>query len=125
MVRLFLGLQALLFLAFSIFAILQPETLANTLGASGVGADGLYEFRSNYGGVNLGIGLLCLMGTFRESLSRPALYCLLAFTGGYALGRIIGLPLADGMPANRFLGFGVYEGVTALLSFALLFRAKS
>jgi len=125
MTRLFLGLQALLFLSFGLFSLMQPDSLSQILGLSGVGTDGLFELRSNYGGVSLGAGGMCLAGALRPSLVRPALFFLLAYTGGYALGRIIGLALGDALPATSLLGYGIIEGVTVVLSLFLLRRTQA
>ncbi|MEL6324204.1 MAG: DUF4345 domain-containing protein [Pseudomonadota bacterium] len=124
MTRYFLGLNALLFLGFGVYVILNPQNLAETMQASGMGTDGLYEIRSNYGGVSIGAGLLYLFGALRRSLERPALYFLLAYTGGYALGRILALPF-DGLPSERLIAFGVFEAVTALVAALLLLRRPS
>ena len=121
MTRVFLFLNTVLFLGFGAYAFLNPEILAAIYSADGVSTDGTYEIRSNYGGVSIGAGLLCLAGAVRESLARPALFFLVAYTGGYALGRILALPL-DGTPSPNLIGYALFEAVTATLAFALLRR---
>ena len=121
MTRGFLALYALLFLAFGVFAFLNPERLIDSLGAASMSPSGTLELRSNYGGVSMGIGLMCLASVFRPSLERPALFVLLAYTGGYAVGKLAAIPL-DGVPTSNFIGYLVFESVTALLAFWLLSR---
>ena len=119
MARLFLALNTLFFLGFGVYALLNASQLAINLGTPDMSADGLYELRSNYGGVSLGAGLLCLLGALHNTFQRPALFFLLVYTGGYALGRVLAL-LFDGVPSLRLIGFGVFELVTAALAYFLL-----
>ena len=123
MARIFLFINAILFLGFGAYVFLATQGLINLLDVTDMGASGLYEIRSNYGGVSLGIGLMCLLGGLKSGLTRPALFTLMAYMGGYALGRIIALPLGD-FPSMEVIGFGVFEGVTALIS-AILLRSKT
>ncbi len=124
MTRFFLALNALLFTGYGVYAFLNAHLLAANLGAGDMAAHGLYELRSNYGGVSVGAGLLCALGAVRPSLARPALIFLIAYSGGYALGRIAGLPI-DGTPPPRLIAFGILEAVTAILAFALLKSQRS
>lgn len=119
MVRAFLAIYALLFIGFGVYVFVQAPSLAENVGYGISSSDGLYEMRSNYGGVSIGIGLLCLAAVLRPTLERPALFCLLAYTGGYALGRVIALPI-DGVSSTSLIAYGIFEAVTALLAFALL-----
>ncbi|MEL6360257.1 MAG: DUF4345 family protein [Pseudomonadota bacterium] len=124
MVRLFLAVNTILFLGFGVHVFLHTPTIAENLGIGGVNTDGLYELRSNYGGVSLGAGLLCLLGAIRAQLQRPALFFLLTYTGGYALGRLLALPY-DGLPSAALIAYGVFEAVTATIAFFLLRRLAS
>lgn len=121
MARAFLFLNTLLFTGFGIFAFLNPAQMASMMGATDMSAAGFYELRSNYGGVSIGIGIACLFGGFRQGLARPALYLLLAYTGGYALGRILALPF-DGIPPPNLIAYAIFEAVTASISGWLLLR---
>lgn len=122
--RLFLGVYAVLFAGFGAFMFMNPHVLVENLGAAGMGSNGLYELRSNYGGVSVGIGLACLAGALKRTFERPALFVLLAYTGGYALGRVAALPF-DGVPTANLIGYAVFEAVTAALAAALLARSGS
>ncbi|MEL7486488.1 MAG: DUF4345 domain-containing protein [Pseudomonadota bacterium] len=121
--RVALLIYAILFGGFGAYAFFNPEALVRTLGATSVSSDGLYELRGVYGGVSIGIALLCLSAVWRAALQRPALYMLLAYTGGYALARVAALPL-DGVPSLRLIGFGVFEAATALIAIVLLRRSS-
>ena len=118
----FLALYALLFLAFGVFAFWNPNWAMNLLGASNMSSEGVYELRSNYGGVSFGIGLMCLASVFRSELTRPALFVLMAYMGGYSIGRLAAMPI-DGVPSTTMIAYASFEIVSAVLAFALLRRA--
>ena len=126
MVRLFLLLNAVLFLGFGVFAFFNPADLflSEEISLSQISSSTMYELRSNYGGVNIGIGVACSAAVIRRSLERPALFLLLAFTGGYALGRILSLPV-DGIPSLNLVGYAFYEIITATIAFVLLRAGKA
>jgi hypothetical protein len=123
--RIFLALYALLFVAFGVYVFVQAPALAENVGYGAPNANGLYEMRSNYGGVSIGIGLMCLAGAMAPKFQRPALFTIMAYTGGYALGRIISLPI-DGIPSATLIAYGIFEAVSALIAYGLLSKqAKS
>ncbi|MEO1043686.1 MAG: DUF4345 domain-containing protein [Pseudomonadota bacterium] len=126
MARLFLLLNAVLFLGFGVYAFLNPAGLflSEGLALSDISNSMMYELRSNYGGVNIGIGLMCAAAMLRSTLQRPALFMLLAFTGGYALGRILSLPI-DGIPSLNLIGYAFYEIITATIASLLLRTGKA
>lgn len=121
MTRLFLAFNVLAFGGFGLLMFFAPQTAVDFLGAPSVSADGFYELRGIYGGVSLGAALLFLAGVLKPDMQRPALYFILAYTGGYALARIAALPL-DGIPSARFRFFAGFEIVSALAALYLLRR---
>ncbi len=121
MIRAFLGWNAFVFLGFGILMFFNPERAVDALGATTMSSDGIYEMRGIYGGVSFGAGLLALAGVLKTHMERPALYFLLAYTGGYALARIAALPL-DGFPGGLYPMFAGFEILTALISIYLLRR---
>ena len=122
MTKVILAIYTLLYIGFGVYVFLHAPALAENVGYGIPNSNGLYEMRSNYGGVSIGIGLMCLAGTFYTRLQRPALFVLLAYMGGYALGRAVALPI-DGIPSASLIAYGVFEAATAVLAFALLRRA--
>ncbi len=119
MIRAFLVLYTLLFIGFGVYVFFHAPTLAENVGFGTPNSNGLYEVRSNYGGVSIGIGLMCLAGVLKPALQRPALFVIFAYTGGYALGRLIALPI-DGVPSASLIAYAVFEAVSAFLAFLLL-----
>lgn len=99
--------------------IANAPALAGNVGYVETTSDGLYELRSNYGGVSIAAGLLCLFGAMRNAFERPALWFLLTYTGGYMIGRIAALPI-DGVPSKTIFYYTIFEIVTAVLAVVML-----
>lgn len=87
-------------------------------------AMGIYEMRGIYGGVSIGAALLFWAGFFKRDMERPALYFILAYTGGYILARIAAVPL-DGMPTGKMPLFIGFEAVSAFCAYLLLRRINA
>lgn len=99
-------------------AAMAPVELAiNTVSA-------MNELRANYGGLQIGLGLLLLAGVFRAALTRPALLAQALIVGGLACGRLISIAL-DGLPNNFIQSLVVLESVIALTSLALYCRSST
>ena len=112
--RIFLSLTALMFLAFGAWSITDPIGMTARLGAEIGGVSGVFEMRGVYGGVSLGLAMLCLLGTLRERFLFPALCAVAAYMGGYVIGRGASLLAGDtALSSNWF--FAGYE----LLMFAI------
>lgn len=124
MVRGVLAIYTLLYIGFGVYVFWHAPALAENVGYGTPNSNGLYEMRSNYGGVSVGLGLMCLAGALRQSLERPALFVLLTYMGGYAIGRIVALPI-DGIPSTSLIAYGVFEAFTAILAFGLLRRTAT
>jgi len=119
MTKIFLLIQGLGFGLFGLYCFFNPEFMMAGLGAPSMSGDGLYELRGIYGGVSIGGAMVILSGFFKQTMQRPALFFILAYTGGYALARVAALPL-DGMPGSQFYPFIGYEVVSALIAAYLL-----
>lgn len=117
--RIFLLVQAIAWLIFGMMMFLKPELSIEFLETKSMSAEGLNEIRSIYGGTSLGAAGLMFAGFFKATMQRPALFFLLAYTGGYAFARIAALPL-DGFPGGLIPIFASLEILTALIAIFLL-----
>ena len=122
--RIFLLLQAIIFTVFGLYSFLNPHATMELLGAPSMSAMGVYEMRGIYGGVSIGAALLFWAGFFKADMQRPALYFILAYTGGYILARVAALPL-DGMPYGKMPFFIAFEAISALIALILLRRQSA
>lgn len=116
-VRLFLGFSALVWLPYGVYCFFDPSFLEQAAGIVGHSATAMTELRAMYGGLEAGIGTLCLCALFRRSLVQPALLMLCFICGGLALTRPAGLFLDGSASAYTFfaLALEVPSAVIAIL----------
>ena len=105
--RLFLGFSALVWLPYGVFCGFRPSFLAEAAGVVANSPTAITEVRAMYGGLEAGIGALCLCALFRSSLVRPALVMLCFVCGGLGLTRLIGLLLDGSASAYTFGGLAL------------------
>lgn len=121
MIRIFLLVQALVFLTFGFASLLDPLAVVSHFGMVAEGRHAVYELRGVYGGISLGCGLLALSGAFKTDWARPALIFLMTYAGGYLIARLVGLAL-DGLPEPYYWAFIGYEAAVCLIAVILLGR---
>jgi hypothetical protein len=80
--------------------------------------------RAMYGGLEAGIGALCLCALLRSSLVRPALLTLCFICGGLGLTRLFGL-LLDGSASTYTFGALVLEIPSAVIATVLVRRVHA
>jgi hypothetical protein len=89
------------------------------LGVDSVNA--LNEVRANYGGMQIGIGLLLISALFISWLTRPALLTLALLTGGLVIGRLVSMAF-DGLPNQTIQVLFGLESITAIMASFLFFQ---
>ncbi|MGB3625485.1 MAG: DUF4345 family protein [Henriciella sp.] len=115
LVRIFLGLISLMFVAFGLWSIADPLGMTAQLGVETSGPNNIFEMRGIYGGVSLGAAALTGAGALRPaSFERPALWFLAAYMGGYTLSRLVSVIMGDSPTFTSWM-FASFE----VLSFAL------
>nr|WP_070958629.1 DUF4345 family protein [Hyphomonas sp. Mor2] len=121
MTRIFLALTSLMFLAFGLWSLTDPVGMTARLGVEPGGIAGVFEMRGVFGGVSLGAGLLCLLGSLKEKFEFAALCFIAAYMGGYVIGRGASFIAGDTALASNWL-FAGFEAVMFLISAALAAR---
>ncbi|MEM5518380.1 DUF4345 family protein [Henriciella sp. AS95] len=122
--RLFLGLIALLFIAFGLWSLFDPLGMTAQLGVETSGPNNVFEMRGIYGGVSLGAAALTGMGALQPAkFERPALWFLAAYMGGYTLSRAVSL-IAGDTPTATSWAFASFEVLTFILTCVAL-RSRS
>ena len=79
----------------------------------------LNEVRANYGGMQMGIGLLLVSAALMTWLTRPALLALSLVTGGLVVGRLMSI-MIDGTPnstVQALLGLEFFTTAIAIFLF--------
>ena len=116
----FLLLMAAIYLPIGLWAIIAPAQDAlglelpsfyEAVGLSVISPIGYSEFAGIYGGINIVIGLMFLIGIFKEQVGLFSIKILIFLVGSIALGRFLLMLLGSqaGLPAeiNTFLIFEI------------------
>ena len=117
--RIFLGINAVLWLPYGIFCLVQPGSLAEAAGVAAVSTTGTIELRAMYGGVQSAIGVLCGLAALRDGLQRPALVGLAFVTGGLFLGRVAGVFVAGDVSSYTGMALGLEISLASLATWFL------
>ena len=97
-IRLFLLLMFVMYFGIGLWAIASPlfsgldldyPSITEYIGFSISSMIGYSELAGIYGGLNLGVGILCFIGIFSINYMRRALQLLMFLTGSIAMGRIL------------------------------------
>ena len=116
----FLLLMAAVYLPIGLWAIIAPAQDAlglelpsfyEAVGLSVISPIGYSEFAGIYGGINIVIGLMFLIGIFKEQVGLFSIKILVFLVGSIAIGRFLLMLLGSqaGLPAeiNTFLVFEI------------------
>jgi hypothetical protein len=117
--KLFLGFSVLLWLPYGLFCTFVPGYLGEVAGVLGESPTGATEIRAMYGGLQAGIGSLCLFALIRPAQIRNALVTLCFLTGGLFVARFIGF-LIDQSASGYTYGTLIFESANTLVAFLLL-----
>ncbi len=135
LIRLYLLFMGVTYLLIGIWATLDPILLANASAIPSfqeavglkVSSDiGYSEIAGIYGGLNLGIGMMCLIGIFKENIGLFGIKFITLLTGSIAFGRVISSYL-PGMPTfyNSFFIFEVCAVIIGISFLMTLNKPKS
>ena len=129
----FLLLMAAVYLPIGLWAIIAPAQDAlglelpsfyEAVGLSVISPIGYSEFAGIYGGINIVIGLMFLIGFFKEKVGLFSIKILVFLVGSIALGRFLLMLLGSqaGLPAeiNTFLIFEIIVFLIGLIFIKLL-----
>lgn len=119
MLRIFLGINVLVWLPYGIFCFFQPGYLNEAAGLAIGSATASTEVRAMYGGLQASIGCFALAALIRPELARSALLAIAFLSSGLAVGRLGGI-LADGGISGYTGGAVGFEILLACSSFYLL-----
>ena len=124
----FLLLMAAIYLPIGLWAIIAPAQDAlglelpsfyEAVGLSVISPIGYSEFAGIYGGINIVIGLMFLIGIFKEKVGLFSIKILVFLVGSIALGRFLLMLLGSqaGLPAeiNTFLIFEIIVFLIGLI----------
>ena len=130
-IRLFLLSMTLMYFGIGVWAILSPlfsavdvdyPSITEYIGLSISSMVGYSELAGIYGGLNLGVGILCFIGIFSLNYMKKSLQLLMFLTGSIAAGRIIFSAIPSTPPlVNTFF---IFEIITFTFCLVTLFLYK-
>ncbi|MDG1202730.1 MAG: hypothetical protein P8N65_02580 [SAR86 cluster bacterium] len=128
-IRLFLLSMTLMYFGIGVWAILSPlfpaveadyPSITEYIGLTISSTIGYSELAGIYGGLNLGVGILCFIGIFSLNYMKKSLQLLMFLTGSIAAGRIIFSAIPSTPPlVNTFFIFEILTFTFCI--FALIF----
>jgi len=95
--KIFLGLSAVVWIAYGFLCLLQPSYLEEAAGVTATTPTGTVELRAMYGGLQIAIGALCAVGLISARWLVHALVALAFLTAGLATSRLFGVLMGGGL----------------------------
>lgn len=118
-----LWVSAVALIGYGLVSLVWPDIPAGYAGLSMTNGNAVAEVGAMYGGLQIGLGLFCLLGAIRATLYRPALGLLVMCLAALALSRLA-WTLTGPEPVGAYTyGAMAVEFVTA--AFAALALKKS
>ena len=132
-IRIFLLIYAVLYIGIGAWAIIDPvkdalelsyqiPSFMDAVGLKVTDVIGYSEVAGLYGGINMIVGLLCLLGLFSRGIATYALSLLAFLTFSIALGRYL-FALIPSTP-TFYNTFFIFEVVTFVLSLSFFLYMK-
>ncbi len=119
--RIFLGLEAVLFIPYGLYCLVQPGFLAEAAGVTATSITATIEIQAMYGGLEVAVGVLCALGAMSLSMRRPALITVLFCFTGLAIPRVT-LGLMHGDMSSYTVSAMILETVSAVCALYLLLK---
>ena len=117
-VRIFLGLSALLWLPYGVLCFFQPTGLSGA-GVTFTSPTGATEIRAMYGGLQVAIGVVALLGALRPALGGRALGLLFVACAGLGLARLLGAGIDGEVSSYTAMALALELGTVAIAAYLL------
>jgi Domain of unknown function (DUF4345) len=119
--KLYLIINALLYLVFGAWCALAPEWTSAAVGLGLLGAQGFTEFIAVYGGLEVGVGVFFLICAFQSKWARAGVLFGVCFYLGIVLFRTLAIA-SVGLDIGNALNFYIAEALFSLWSIRLFFK---
>ena len=120
--RIFLAVNALIWLPYGLACLLDPGSLAEAAGVGALSATGTTELRAMYGGLQGAIGVWAGFACWRPSAALPVLTALLVLPAGLFVTRLGGALVDDAFTGYTLGALGLEAGIAGVA--ALLLRRR-
>ncbi len=118
-IKIYLYVNAFLYIVFGIWCAVSPEWTAAAVGFALPGAQGFAEYVAVYGGLEFGVGVFFLLCALRPSLAKAGILFGTCFYSGICIFRTIAL-LQVGLAIGAGMNFYITECIFTLWSLYLL-----
>jgi hypothetical protein len=122
--KIVLAITAIALISYGLVCFFFPEIPAGYIGFDLTNADARIEVVAMYGGLEVGVGLFCLLGLLKPELYKASLLFVILGLGGIAIGRIFGLVLTSEPVTGYTYGAMCYEICSSVLAAVALRMAK-
>jgi hypothetical protein len=123
--KIILWISGLVFIAYGLACLISPELPAGYAGLSIVTGDGFAEVGAMYGGLQIGVGVFCVLCALRPTLTSAGLLLLFIGIGCLALARLYSAAAADWMVGAYTWGALAFEFSVTVLSGIALQRSSA
>jgi len=117
--RLLLGLAAAVWLPYGLYCFLAPAMLGSVAGVAFTSPTGSTEIRAMYGGLQMGVGVLSLLGLLLPEWRITALRALLVLVGSLFASRVAGVALDGSLSAYTASALLLEAAGTAAAAYVL------
>ncbi len=114
-----LFITAITFLGIGFFCLLAPIETSSLVDIQLSTASAITDFRANYGGCIIGVGIFYFVCYFNPDYIRLGLILQALSFGGFVVGRLIGIAF-DGIPKPLLMYFLIAEFAAVILAVVAL-----
>jgi hypothetical protein len=122
--RIFLGVSALVWLPYGLLCFFSPGLLAEAAGVASTSPTGTIELRAMYGGLQAALGILAGAAFFQPTLRRPALVTLSFVCAGLFMARLAGALLSLDFSSYTMMGL-LFELLSTTFATRLLVAERA
>lgn len=124
MARIFLVIAGLMWVVYGAYLLAVPQALAPLAGVSATSVTGTIELRAMYGGLEIAVGLFCLIAAFLPGMLFSGLLMMGLASAGFGITRLLSAAYAGEFSTYTRQGLSL-ELPLMLISAWFLFRQRS
>lgn len=117
--RLLLGLSAAVWLPYGLYCFVDPAFLGSAAGVSFTNPTGSTEIRAMYGGLQMGVGILSVLGVALREWRVTAVRALLILVGSLFASRVLGVAIDGSLSAYTASALVLEAAGTAAAAYVL------
>jgi len=123
--KIVLWIAAIGFTPYGFLCLIEPSTATDYAGLTMTNGDAFAEISAMYGGLQLGLGLLCLLGALKPRFTHTGLTAVAFVIGGLVVGRTTGFLVGSDPVTSYTYGALAFEWVLTILSILALRQSST